>query len=259
MIESLTIPLHPALIFVVVLARVGGVVTFAPFWNHQAVNARVRATLALALALTLTPVLSQRMAPPPADLFGLALVIVAELAIGCLIGFVGRMIFSALEIAAQTLGFQMGLSLAATIDPATRAQTAALGVIAQMFGLLVLLAADGHHWLLAATVRSFHFIGPGNFVITPRVADVVLRLSAESLAVGVALAAPAIIVLVSVEFILAIAGRAAPQLQIMVLGFPIKIAVGLWLLGASMYFLPGAARTILGTINDAMKSVVSSR
>ncbi|HWQ33605.1 MAG TPA: flagellar biosynthetic protein FliR [Blastocatellia bacterium] len=255
--EPIIIPLRPVLLFVVVLARVGGLVTFAPFWGHQAVNARMRATLALALALVLTPALSARLAAPPTDLIGLAVVIVTELAVGCLIGFIGRMIFSALEVAAQVTGFQMGLSLAATIDPATRAQTAALGTIAQMFGLMVLLAADGHHWLLAATVRSYHFIGEGSFVLTPHLAEVVLRLSADMLTAGVALAAPAIIVLVSVEFILAIAGRAAPQLQVMVLGFPIKIAVGLWLLGASLFFLPGAVRTIFSTLNTAIKQVFS--
>jgi flagellar biosynthetic protein FliR len=255
--EPIIIPLRPVLLFAVVLARVGGLVTFAPFWGHQAVNARVRATLALALALVLTPALSARLAAPPADLIGLATVIVTELAVGCLIGFIGKMIFSALEVAAQVTGFQMGLSLAATIDPATQAQTAALGTIAQMFGLMVLLAADGHHWLLAATVRSYHFIGAGAFALKPPLAEVVLRLSADLLSAGVALAAPAIIVLVSVEFILAIAGRAAPQLQIMILGFPIKIAVGLWLLGASLFFLPGAVRTIFSTLSTAIKQVFS--
>ena len=256
--EPITIPLRPVLVFVVVLARVGGLVTFAPFWSHRAVNARVRVVLALALALALTPVLSAQMPTPPGDLIGLAIVIGSELAVGCLIGWIGKMVFSALEIAAQIMGFQMGLSLAATIDPATKAQTAALGTIAQMFGLLVLLAANGHHWLLAAVVRSYRFIGQGEFAMTAGMAEVVLRLSAEALAAGVALAAPAIIVLVSVEFILAIAGRAAPQLQIMVLGFPIKIAVGLWLLGASLYFLPGAVRTIFGTINGAMKQALTA-
>lgn len=255
--EPIIIPLRPVLLFVVVLARVGGLVTFAPFWGHQAVNARVRATLALALALVLTPALSARLVMPPTDLIGLATVIVTELAVGCLIGFIGKMIFSALEVAAQVTGFQMGLSLAATIDPATKAQTAALGTIAQMFGLMVLLAADGHHWLLAATVRSYHFIGEGAFVLTPHLAEVVLRFSADMLTAGVALAAPAIVVLGSVEFILAIAGRAAPQLQIMVLGFPIKIAVGLWLLGASLFFLPGAVRTIFSTLSTAIKQVFS--
>lgn len=256
--EPLTIPLHSALIFTVVLARVGGLVTFAPFWAHQAAPVRVRVLLALALALVITPAVGPRLPTPPSELGALTLVLAGELMIGCALGFVGRLVFSALEMAAHVLGFQMGLSLASTIDPATRAQTAALGIIAQMFGLMMLLAADGHHWLLAATVRSFQHTAPGGFTLSPSLVQLFLRLSADAFAVGVALAAPAIVVLLATEFALAIAGRAAPQLQVMILGFPIKIAVGLWMVGASLYFLPGAVRSALGAIRDALGKAIAA-
>lgn len=257
--EPIVIPLHPVLIFVVVLARVGGLVTFAPFWGHRAMNAQVRIVLALVLALVLTPGLLSHLPAPPMDATGLTLVLAGELAIGCLLGLVAKIVFSALENAAQVLGFQMGLSLASTIDPATQAQTAALGIIAQMFGLMVLLGANGHHLMLVATIRSYNFIGEGAFAMTSSMAEALLRLSAYALTAGVALAAPAIVVMVTVEFVLAVAGRAAPQLQIMILGFPIKIAVGLWLIGASLYFLPNAVRTILKNGQDAVSQILNSR
>ncbi|MGH9901946.1 MAG: flagellar biosynthetic protein FliR, partial [Pyrinomonadaceae bacterium] len=149
--DSIVIPLRPVLIFAVVLARVGGLVTFAPFWSHRAANSRVRVILAMALAFVVTPVVAPRLETPPSNLVGLAVVIAGELLVGCALGFVGRLVFSGLEQAAQIIGFQMGFSLAGTIDPATRAQTTALGTVAQMLGLMALLAADGHHWLLLAT------------------------------------------------------------------------------------------------------------
>jgi flagellar biosynthetic protein FliR len=250
--DSLTIPLRPVLLFVVVLARVGGLVTFAPFWGSQSASPRVRATLAMVLALVLTPAIAPRLATPPSDFIGLAVVIMGELAIGCVFGLVGRLVFSALDMAAHILGFQLGLSLASTIDPSTRAQTTALGTIAQMFGLMVLMAADGHHWLLAGAVRSFETTAPGNFTVSPALAQLLLRLFADALAVGVALAAPAIIVLLAVEFVLAIIGRAAPQLQVMLLSFPVKTLVGVWLVGATLYFMPGAVRGALSAIKGGL-------
>lgn len=257
--EPVIIPLRPVLVFVVVLARVGGLVTFAPFWSNRAAAARVRVTLAMVLALALTPAVAPRMATPPSDFIGLAVVIIGEMVIGCAFGLVGRLIFSALETASFVLGFQLGLSLAGTIDPATRAQTTALGTFAQMFGLMVLLGADGHHWLLIATVRSFNTVAPGGAGVSHALAQLLLRLSADALAVGLALAAPAIIVLLAVEFLLAIAGRAAPQLQVMLLGFPIKMLTGLWLLGAALYFMPGAFRNTFnafqGGLSQALKAM----
>lgn len=250
--ELFTVPLRPVLLFVVVLARVGGLVTFAPFWSHNAVTGRVRALIAAALALVLTPTVAPHLNTPPINLVELALVIAGELLIGCAFGLVAKLVFSALEVAAQVLGFQLGLSLAAAIDPATRAQTVALGTIAQMLGLMVLLAADGHHWLLRATVQSYATVAPGGFSASPRLAEVLLRLSANALAVGVALAAPAIVVLLAVEVLLGVMGRAAPRLELMVMSFPIKIAVGLWLIGSALYFLPGAIRGALDALRQGI-------
>ena len=256
--EPIIIPLRPILIFVVVLARVGGLVTFAPFWSNKSAPMQVRVTLALALALVLAPAVAPRLVTPPSDFVGLTTVIVGELVIGCIFGFVGRLIFSALELAAQVLGFQLGLSLASIIDPATRAQTTAIGTVAQMLGLMVMLAADGHHWLLTATVRSFETVGPDSFTFSPELARLLLRLSADALAVGVALAAPAIVVLLAVEFILAIAGRAAPQLQVMLLGFPVKFIVGIWLVGAALYFTPGAVRGALSAMKIGLNRALNA-
>jgi flagellar biosynthetic protein FliR len=256
--DSIVIPLRPILIFVVVLARVGGLVTFAPFWGNRIAPPRVRALLAMAMALVLTPSVERHLATPPADALGLGMVILGELVIGCSFGFAGRLVFSALDMAAHVLGFQLGLSLAGTIDPSTQAQTTALGTIAQMFGLMALLLSDGHHWLLSAAIGSYGSVAPGSFAVTRELALLMLRLSADALAVGVALAAPAIVVLLAVEVTLAIVGRAAPQLQVMILSFPIKFAAGLWLIGAVLYVLPGAARGALSAIRGALGRVLGA-
>lgn len=231
-----------------VLARVGGLMTFAPFWSHRAATAKIRVVLAVVLALTLTPAIIPRINTPPAGYVALFVVLLGELAIGCILGFIGRIVFSGLEVAAHFVGAQMGFSLAGTIDPSTQAQTAAFGTIAQMLGLMVLLAANGHHWFLAATVRSFSSTAPGTFVMSPEILSIMVRLSADAISVGVALAAPAIIVLLVVEFALEFFGRTAPQFQMFILGFPVKIAVGLWIVGSSLYFMPNALRDVLGSI-----------
>lgn len=254
--ETFEVPLHPFLIFLIVLARVGGMVTFAPFWAHKAANPKIKVVLAMVLALALTPALLTRIATPPSDIGSLTIIIAGELIIGMIFGFVGRIIFSSLELAAHLLSSQMGFSLAGTIDPSTQAQTTAFGTAAQMLGLVVLLGADGHHWFLAATVKSFSVTAPGTFEFTPALLDIILRLSANALVVGVTLAAPAIIVLLAVEFALEFFGRTAPQFQVFILGFPLKIAAGLWLVGASLYFLPASMRDILGGIYHGLVQVM---
>lgn len=256
--EQLEIPLRPLLVYLFVLARVGGIVTFAPFWSHRAATKTVRAALALVLALALAPAVAERVPDVPQVSAALVLVLAGELLIGCALGFAGRLVFMGLEVAAHVIGAQMGLSLAGTIDPSTNAQTQALGTAAQMLGLVVLLGMDGHHWFLAAAVRSYGSTAPAAPHVSAALAELVVRLSADALAVGVALAAPAIVVLLAVELALALAGRAAPQIQVMVLGFPIKIAVGLWLIGACVYAMPSALRATLGGVELALRRVLAA-
>ncbi|MFT3742993.1 MAG: flagellar biosynthetic protein FliR [Pyrinomonadaceae bacterium] len=256
--ETFEVPLRPILVFLVVLARVGGMVTFAPFWSNKVASPKIRIVLAFVLAMALTPIILTRIETPPADLGPLTVVIVGEILIGMVFGFVGRIVFSALELATFLISSQMGFSLAGTIDPSTQAQTTAFGIVGQMLGLMVLLAMDGHHWFLAATVKSFSVTAPGTFDLSPALLDIILKLSASSLVVGVTLAAPAIIVLLAVEFALELFGRTAPQFQVFILGFPIKIAVGLSLIGASLYFIPGAVRDVLGNIYHGLVSAMGA-
>jgi len=232
-------------------------VTFAPFWSHKAANAKIRVVLAFVLALALTPVLMNRIETPTSETYELMIVMAGELVIGAVLGFVGKLVFSGFELAAHFLAAQMGFSLAGTIDPSTQAQTTAFGTIAQMFGLMVLLGVNGHHWFLAATVKSFSSTAPGTFTFSGDLLDILLRLSANALVVGITLAAPAIIVLLSVEFALEFFGRTAPQFQVFVLGFPLKIGIGLWIVGATLYFLPSAVRDVLANIYHALIQVLN--
>src|SRR5688500_550310 len=105
--ENLEIPLHPFLVFLVVLARVGGVVTFAPFWSHNAANAKIRVILAFVLSIALMPVITTKIKTPPDEIYALTLILVGEVLIGMVMGYVGKLVFSGFEMAAFFIGSQM--------------------------------------------------------------------------------------------------------------------------------------------------------
>ncbi|NNE65122.1 MAG: flagellar biosynthetic protein FliR [Pyrinomonadaceae bacterium] len=256
--DNFEVPIDTVLIFLVVLARAGGLVTFAPFWAHRSVSINIRVISAIVLSVALSPFLMNRIEAPDPNMYSLTLVLLGELLIGLLMGYVGRVIFTCFEMAAHFMGNQMGFSLAGIIDPDTRAQTTTFGIGAQMLSVVVLLAANGHHWFVIASVRSFEFVQPGNFHVSGELVDILLRMTASTLAVGLSLAAPAVIVLVVIEFGLEFFGRTAPQFQVFILGFPLKIGLGLTILGASVYFLPTAFRQVLGGIYTGLDQVIGT-
>ena len=251
------LPLEPVLVFLVVLARAGGLVTFAPFWAHASISMQIRTVMALILALILTPILLGRIPVPPSDIYQLGIVLVVEMAIGMLIGYVGRVIFTGFEMAAHFLSNQMGFALAGIIDPATNAQTTTFGIAAQMLSIIVFLGMNGHHWFLIATFKSFEITNAGTFAVSGELVTLLIQMVGSIFAIGLSLAAPAIIVLVVMEFGLEFFGRTAPQFQVFILGFPLKIGLGLTIVGTTVYFLPAAFRTVLNEIGTGLESVLS--
>lgn len=236
------------LAFLVVLARVGGLVTFAPFWNIAAVSTMIRILLAVALSIIVTIFVYPDLPVLPSDLFPLVLMLMTELALGCLFGFIGRLVMSALEMASHLLTAQLGFTLAATIDPSSKAQTTAFNSFANMFGLVILLGMNGHHWFLTALIRSFSQLRPGAFVMTYQLTELLIVVSAQALNLGVALAAPAIIILFVVDFLVGLAGRIIPQLQLLLIDFPLKAIIGFCLISSLLYSLPSALRHVFSFI-----------
>ncbi|HMZ78484.1 MAG TPA: flagellar biosynthetic protein FliR [Acidobacteriota bacterium] len=257
-LAGLPVPIQMVLGFTIILARVGGLVTFAPFWGMGAASKQIRVVFALILACVVAPVVLPKLPPPPTELLQLAPILIMELVLGCALGFVGTLVLGAFEIAAHVLTSQMGFTLATTIDPTSRAQTTALGSFAQMLGLIVFVGMNGHYWFLTAVVQSFDTLPPGGFVMTAQTAHLLLRLSADALRIGLALAAPVIIVSLMVEFMLAIAGRTVPQLQILLSGFPIKILICLWLILLTLNFIPGSFRSVAGRTRSAIARVLAT-
>lgn len=254
-IELLSIPVKLLLVYVVVLARVAGLVTFAPFWSVMAVPKQIRIVLAMSLAIIITLLVKEKVPTPPQDYLALGVIIIGEVIIGCLIGFIGQLVISSLDTTAQILSTQLGFSLASIINPTNRTQSSAIGILAQMLAIVVLLAIDGHHWILTAVINSFSSFVPGQFALSPSIFYLLMRLSADALTMGVGLAAPAVIVLFAVEFFIALSGRVAPQLQVMLISFPIKIMVGLLLIGTSLYILPKYLKQVLSVIFLVLKQL----
>ena len=249
------IPVKLILTYLIVLARVAGLVTFAPFWNISSVPKQIKIIMVLCLSFIITLLVGKNIALPSWDYLALFIVIIGEVVIGSLIGFIGQLTFSALDIATQIMATQLGFSLGNIINPTNRTQTSALGILAQMLALVIFLAINGHHWFLTATIKSFVSFTPGAFSLSIDLMDKIIHLSAYAITMGLALAAPAMIILFATEILIALSGRVAPQLQILLISFPIKIMLGLVLLGSVLYVLPHQIRQILATINILLKEI----
>lgn len=206
--------------------RVLAVFSAAPLFSTRGFPVRARILLALLIAVAAQPSLP---APLPLDLreplpWGL---VVQQVGIGLALGFTIRLMLSAMELAGEIVGFQMGLNFAAFFDPAMNTQSSATARLYGYLAILLFIAFNGHLMVLMAVVRSFEvFPADQNFLQALSLMRL-YQLGGELFASAFWIALPVVGMLLFVNLALGIVSRVAPQVNIFAIGFPVTLAVGL--------------------------------
>jgi len=234
---SLTISLSTLCGFLLVLARVSGLLAFVPVPGLAAGPAAGRAVLALALTVTLFPVW-----PHPAAeglLVGRMLGwILAEAGFGLTIGIAVSFLLEGVQLAAQMVGLEAGYSFASTIDPATQADTTTLQMMAQLFAGSLFFALGFDRQVLHVLAASLQSIPSGSFVLTESLVEAVARLGSGIFATGVQLALPVLALTLLLDVAFAVLGRLHAQLQLISLSFAAKMLVSLAFLASILKLYP---------------------
>jgi len=204
--------------------------------NRSAPNS-VRLGLALVLAVAIAPTL------PPAQPITLVsgeglIVLLQQIAVGLALGFTLRIVFAAMELAGQFIGMQMGLSMATLYDPVNGAQTPAIGQFLVLTSALVLFAMDGHHQVIAALWQSFRDVPIAATPVSGRGFLVLVDWAGTIFSTGLHIALPVTAALLTANIALGMMTRAAPQLNIFSVGFPITLGAGFLTLYFAILYLP---------------------
>jgi flagellar biosynthetic protein FliR len=216
------------LVYLLVFARTGAMVMLLPAIGDANVPSRVRLILALAISLALSPtVASAYPDTAPANVLALGLLIAKEITVGLLIGAIARIIVSALANAGTLIASQTGLSYAQTLDPTSQGQQGAVvGNFLSLLGTVLIFATNLHHLAIGAIVGSYHLIPPGTELPTGDMAELAIRITSGTFALGFQLAAPFLVFGFAVNAAFGILARMMPQLQVFFIAMPVNILVG---------------------------------
>lgn len=228
--------------FILVLLRVSAIVVTIPIFGSASAPVRVKGGLSLAIAFLIVPFVD--LVVPPLEVLPLAMRMIGEVMIGIIIGFAGRLVFAGVQLAGQLAGFQMGFAIVNVFDPVTSSQVSIMAQFQYLFAVLVFLAVDGHHIFLSAIAESYRLVLPLDFHFSAQLAQGIAELAKSVFVIAIKAAAPAITALLMIDIGFGLIARTVPQLNILIVGFPVKIAVGLIGIGLA---LPLVAR-MMGTI-----------
>jgi flagellar biosynthetic protein FliR len=233
---------------VLLAARVGGLVLVAPVFSAKTLPVSVRTAIVVLLTLLLQPFALAQNALPPAitpETF------VGETLVGFALGLGAAVLVGAASLAGDLMGIQIGLSGAAILDPTNNSSENALGVFTNLFAITMMLAVDAHLVMIDAIARSTHAIPLGSG-LHPDGLLVMVKSASVLFGLGLQFAAPVIAAVLIANTALALLTRAAPQLNLLSVAFPIQIGVGLVALGAAIPFIGAFYHGWSGVYNNSI-------
>lgn len=211
--------------FVLPLFRVGSLLMVMPIFGTTLVSTRIRLYFALAITMVIVPVL-----PPMPEVHALdlsALLLVAEqIIIGALLGFSLQLFFQAFVVAGQIVAIQMGMGFASMVDPTNGVSVAVIGQFLTMLVTLLFLAMNGHLVVFEVLTESFTTLPVGGGLLVNHFWEIAGKLG-WVLGAALMLVLPAITALLVVNIAFGVMTRAAPQLNIFSIGFPLTMVLGL--------------------------------
>jgi len=252
---ELVLSISTLLGFVLTLIRVGGVFIFVPLPGITTVLSPARVILSLGITIALFPVWPQVAEAPSAGLF--LMWVLAEAGLGIGIGLTAGFVIESLAVGAQVMGLQAGYGFATIVDPNTQADTTVLVTFSQVAAGLLFFTTGIDREVLRVFARSLETWPAGTFVLTREAAGQVLSLGSSMFSTGLRLALPIVAILVMVDISLALLGRVNAQLQLLTIAFPVKMMIGLAVLGWLTLLLPTLYRAGMNSSLAAMRGLVA--
>jgi len=238
-----------------VFVRVGALFFLLPFFGARNIPFLWKAGLSLVTALILFPVV-----PPPPAFPRTALEVIMGIASEVLLGFVlaigVKMLFAAVELAGQFMGFQMGFNMASAMDPQTGGQSTVISQFLYLFTILIFFSVNGHYMFIRALAASFYKVPPDSFHLNAPVVGALVKVSSDMFVIALKMAAPILVALFLSNLCLGIVARTVPQVNVLMIGFPLNIFLGMILFSLVMLNLSPFLVDLVRKMGETLMGVI---
>jgi flagellar biosynthetic protein FliR len=233
------------------LSRILGLFSSSPLFSTTNFPMMARVGLALAITILVAPILPPQSITDPFSFAGFAS-LVNQFIIGITIGFVMRIFFTAIEMTGSLIGVSMGMSFASFYDPLTQSQTQVISQFFSAFLILLFITTDLHLLMIDSLIQSFYIVPMDQLSLNIKSFKEMAFLGGKIFSIGLQLSLPIVTALLITNIALGVLTKAAPQLNIFGIGFPITMAVGLGMMFVS---LPYMTKPFIKTLSDAIESI----
>ena len=247
--------------FLLVLSRTSGIFLISPFFGSMNVPILFRVATAVTITFLLVPIVNiENFVDMPSTILMYAATVLKEIFVGWIIGLVAFISFSAINMAGKVMDMQVGFAIVNVMDPTSGQQVPLIGSFLYNLGIMIFLATNGHHMIVAALVESFKVIPLLGMEWSPSTTTLIGDLTAGIFSTGMKIAMPVTFAILMTNVGLGILARTMPQMNIFVVGIPMHLMIGIFMLSMMVpfyvLFLDVVFNAMYGNISLAIKSLV---
>lgn len=224
-------------LFLLVFARVSAALAIFPILGSNSVPLYTKIGAGLFLSILIEPMVANTALPQHLATAAIILNVGKEIIVGLLMGFISTLLFAGIEIAGTFAGMQMGFGIVNVIDPQTQQQVSIISQFQILMVSMIFLMIDGHHFLLSGLYQSFQIIPPMAAHFRSVIFEINMKAAANIFVAAIKIGAPVIVALLLTSFALGLIARAVPQMNVFIVGLPLKIGIGLMALAFSLPFI----------------------
>lgn len=240
-------------IFFLVLTRMTGLFIIAPIFGRKNIPVYFKVGLAFFMAVLLVNTQNPGITINYINLWGFAILVIKEMLVGITIGYVSFIVFTAIYVAGQLIDMQIGFGMVNVMDPISNIQVPITANFYYIICMMLFLVGNGHHMLINALFDSFKIVPLGTAIFSGALMDNILRIFGNIFSIGFRISSPIIAAVLVTDIALGIMSRAVPQLNVFVVGMPLKIIIGLLVM---VLTFPSFISIVEGLTSDAGKEML---
>jgi len=243
--------------FFLILVRVSVILFMFPFFNARVIPVTTKIGLAFIITLVLFPVTSISAREFPLTGWAMAQVILGETIIGMILGLMIQLFFEAIRLMGQLVGFQTGFAISNVIDPQNGIQISIFANMAYLVAMVIFLLLNGHHILLGAIRDSFEVMRIGSFKMDRQMISEVMGCTSDMFVIALKIGSPAIAALLFTKVAFGLVTKLMPQMNIMIVAFPVQIFIGLLFFGITLNVLLRYMEGYLSGLDDVILQIMT--
>ena len=222
--------------FIIILIRMTSFFFTAPIFGGQTYPAQAKIGLGVLISVIVLMVSGPTSAAIPPTIMDAVILIAGEVAFGLTLGYSVSLVFSGIQLGGMLMGYQMGFAVANVLDPLSDTQVSIIGQYLFLFGILYFLAMDAHHILIKGMADSFILAPVGSFSVQQGSVEWLLEIFSRMFWLGLKIAMPVVGCILLVDVALGIIAKTVPQMNVFIVGLPLKSLLGMFILALGFPF-----------------------